>query len=955
MMSDNHSPEETAAVAPVESHPQGPSNASVGVDSPEESMGMAAPGHPMPPVTPPVATEAVAPVTAHPQELSDGSVDMSGLEEDLDKTILGHAMPPLTPPAATEAAVPVASHAQKPSGASVDMAKLEESLDMAGLGHQMPPPTPSAATGAELGTIPEEHKDDAPSPSETARGKQRAIDTAEVEDKPDHVATDGDNGAAWRAAKIALDQSMAQAPLASDLADAGAEPISEEDEADAPAPASSGKGKEKEKALNTGEAEVEPADAAPADDAGSGHEAQTSPHESMAPLASDLPEAVPEAILEEGEGEADVPVLSEKAKGKQRAKDPDGVEDGPGDVEPDDDDAASGRAAQIAHDEGMARELAARDPAEEIRDDVAPPSQTGTAVVRGAGLGPSDWNFLARTTDLIPLRNAPVAWWEKTLIVDGISRRDDAQFISMLRQPLPEGDGRSVLDMLTDGQTALATALDPAGRNLADGDLRDALRIQEVGMRWIEAQQKLLKQLKGETSLSLLQSALYGVQALILSGLPFVVAGLPTPKNGAYLAGATAAGLRYTYQMMGLLRLETVDGRTMTDSLVNRQWTWAANPLLLLLPTVAEKKGAHIEGKKGTLLELGVAAGDVLALLGLEHRAKLYEGIFHYKSRGVRAGKVGLPLAEHAQVQNGLRDVRAGIDALQALRKTFEESNFRITGGLSSQLSHLLTDQQSLEDMLQSSMKAVVGSQADIEARASTGGEGSRVGLPQGLMVRLQAINDAKRKLVLMAIAVGLQAFQVILYTKNAALLPDYLAYLIVVTSTMFKAVTNPANEYQDVEGTFLDYNAGSVVGLPQTIANFAAPAQLEIGGPEHSLGFGLWTVYLFAANFFISPFVGAWLSAALAAMMGGVTTAFTALAAYYNELKTMQPGDALPVTPQFVEMDFHSEVANAPAEEVERLTPLIGLGTAMGHEADAELRRRPPRVGSEGAPSDAP
>jgi hypothetical protein len=564
--------------------------------------------------------------------------------------------------------------------------------------------------------------------------------------------------------------------------------------------------------------------------------------------------------------------------------------------------------------------------------DTARPQAEGVASPAAPILeeGPLPENALTvsnKVTGIEFSRRDPYAWWERLQFVEGMAGRDDREFIQALRTKHEFGDDKkSVLDLLLDSEEKLAKALEPNG--LTGADRANAVRIQSVNMRWIATQKSLLERLNGTTNMGAAEKALNLLHAAILTSVPFLTGAIPTPKNGAYLAAATAALVKYNHQMLALLRLGTIDSATVTDALVSRHYTWAANAGFLLVPTAlgADKLIDNLG------FSVGAAAFDFGSLFLLERRAKYWEKLRHSGDEAVRAGKIGLPDAAHRQVDSALKELSAGLEAIKSLRKKFEDSNLRVTGGLSAQISRLMTDQAALEKMLRASLDAAVAQTgpADLEAGDAVEGgaaaDTQAVGFTRWIAEQkrqTERITDIKRKAVLVAMSALIQVFQVITTSKNATLLPDYLAYLFVVESAMLRSALNPANTYQDVERTFLDYNAGSVIGVPFNIANYVQPETFKDGtvnpnsqlgiGPHHVTGFVLWTLYVSLMGMTVSPFIGQWLAAALDIAFGGITTAF---AAAKQAFEAARPEAELAL-PARTRPDFEDDVASAPAEEL--------------------------------------
>jgi hypothetical protein len=577
-----------------------------------------------------------------------------------------------------------------------------------------------------------------------------------------------------------------------------------------------------------------------------------------------------------------------------------------------------------------------RDEMKVVASPVVPPFASSNApMFEGKRVSQVIADWVLELTGTYIGRPDPYSILQRLLIVEATDTRDDKEFLALLRKPL--STGKSLLDVLLEAEETLEAALTP-DETMDEAERENALRIKKANMPWIKSQQALLRRLKGENSMGAAVKTLHILHAAVMSSLPFLTGAIPNPKNGAYLAGATAAILRYSVQMIGLLRLETIDARTILDTLVSRQYTWAANAAFLLIPTAlhAEK----VLTNKG--FTAAVAIADFAALVGLERRAEIWEKTWHRADGPVGDGKVALPDGRRQDAEAALQKIQAGIKALKDLREKFEGLNYRLTGGLSAQLSHLATDQVAIEAIVRASINAGIAGTSRDDADDAAGPGGNEIvpaaGQSNGIRARINKIDDMKRKLLLAAVAAMIQTFQVVTTSKNPALLPDFFAYLFVVISAMFRSIMNPENTYQDVQNTFLDYNAGSVIGIPYNIANYAKPetingtanpeSQLGIDPPDHVLGFALWTLYLSLSGLTISPFVGGWLATILDGLFGGVTKIYGEVA---NCFKKGQMSDADTEFPYYSEADAHADVGRAPREEVFRLGPLANLSLLGG------------------------
>jgi hypothetical protein len=847
-----------------------------------------------------------------------------------------------TPPDITEATtptpasltVPSQGHVQEGTGVSEDMTGLEEDLDREVLGRTMPPLTPAEPL------VPSNEDDAESEPTTSAKGKKPVTED-------DLVARD---------AKVARDmQADLDRPREKSVSKKAAAEGEEDEASDDEDPALSDDDddalfqpvvKSKGKKPQT-EADLVDEDAAFARQV----EQEGSPRPSLSPSEAEAAEY--KKALEERNRLAALRIQEGEDEEEDEGEDPQR--------------ATTSKNARIQY----------------------PPKRHRTRVVGDEDEGDGDGElvidptlkYVAMLAHLELDRLPKVKTRQKFTIPDAFSYRNDEEFRQVLSTPipldslppslrtdLPAGTTQiSLVDLWLNFNQGIIDHLrpDPA---MSPADARKLELVRQGVSNVLESQQDIIGRMMGTTSMGRVEKGGHLLHAGLLSTLPFLVALLPKPINGGYLGAWVAAFSRYGIQAGRRVLGGQETSATIFDSYVSSFYTYSVNASIFTIPTALRATKLT----KSVPFLAGAAIYDFAVLNRLENWAGMWESLRYSGGSMARDGKVPLPTETADFIAETMPKINDTIEAIKSLRKQFEGENYRVSSGVSAQLARLISDTARLDKMFDKAIK-LTNSNVVVDLRQKTlrekAGEipgkildtvvnlpGNIVAAPgkikQGVKNEWALLNEVEDKLqksIVSGLLVGTLILQVVFTSGNAALLPDFIAYLAYSAAATYSKFKSKGATLQDVQQLFSDLAAGSVVGTAYNAALFAKPEWFE---PDRfPIAFAFLAGYLLLCSLTIAPLVGEWAALAFDKIFGKKTPVFAEVATRYAAHNNARIGtsggdedddaDAI-VFPTYTLGNALNDANNIPAEEIAKFNKLIpaeGIipGGSIGGPSDRE------------------
>jgi hypothetical protein len=541
-------------------------------------------------------------------------------------------------------------------------------------------------------------------------------------------------------------------------------------------------------------------------------------------------------------------------------------------------------------------------------------------------LGPAQARLLALLN--LKRRQKPgkfIGTLRRFTIPDAFVYRDDKEFREVLGTPIP-------LDLLPE---ELRTGLNPGTTeisllglwehfnqsiidHLKPVDGMDAIEAKKLDLvrrgvsHVLESQQEIMQRMMGSTSMGGFEKAGHLLHAGLLSTLPFIVAFAGEEINGGYLGAWAAAFSRYGINAVRRVLGGNETSATIFDSYVSSFYTYSVNASFFAIPTALRK--TKLTSSIGFLA--GAAIYDFVVLNRLENWAGTWESLRYPGGSKTRDGKVPLPDKSVEFIGEVVPKINLTVTAIKDLRKQFGDDHYAITSGMSAQMSRLISDTARLDKMFNRAME-LARSGVAVDLTEKTLSERAREipgniynfgrNLPGNLAAApgaalagvkrewsvLNEVDDKVRKGIVSGLLVGMLTLQVVFTSGNAALLPDFIAYLLYSGSATYSKFKNPGNTLQDVQQLFSDLAAGSVVGTPYNAVLFKKPEYFE---PERfPIAFAVLVGYLLLCSLTIAPLMGEFTAWGLNKIFGGVTFVFAKAAEAYaahNRSRAAAPPD---------------------------------------------------------------